>query len=102
MSVDVQEVFNKVIDAGLYWGDEGCEEFMCHALWRALALRIISPDERMVAGEAILEYMHSIDPLAHALVGALSRKFRSALTTPTMREGNLTKLYRDWANRPMP
>ncbi|CAK24974.1 hypothetical protein [Pseudomonas phage LKA1] len=102
MSVDVQEVFNKVIDAGLYWAGEDCEQFMCHALWRALTLHIISHDERTAAGEAIREYVHSIDPLAHALVGALGRKLRHALTTPAMREGNLTELYRDWANRPMP
>jgi hypothetical protein len=102
MTVNVQEVFNKVIDAGLYWGDGDGEQFMCHALWRALSLRIISPDERMVAGEAIREYMHSIDPLAHALVVPLRRELLHALTTPDMREGNLTELYRNWANRPMP
>lgn len=102
MSVNVQEVFNKVIDAGLYWADEGSEEYMCHALQGALRQRIISHAECTAAEEAIQEYMHSIDPLAHALVGALGRKLRHALTTPAMQEGNLTELYRDWANRPMP
>lgn len=100
---NVQEVFNKVIDAGLYWGaGEDSRDYMCHALQGALRQRIISHAERTAAEEAILEYMHSIDPLALALVGALDRNLRHALTTPAMLEGNLTELYRDWANRPMP
>lgn len=99
MTTDVQEVFDKVIDAGLYWAYEDSHEFMCHALRSAYRLRIISPVERTVAEKAIQTYMHSIDPDAPALVGALSR---SALTTPAMRVGNLTELYRNWANRPMP
>lgn len=102
MILYVQEVFDKVIDAGLYWADEGSAEYMCHALQGALRQRIISHAECTAAEEAIQEYMHNIDPLSHALFGALLRNLRHALTTPAMREGNLTELYRDWANRPMP
>ena len=102
MSVDVQEVFNKVIDAGLYWAGEDSSRHMCLALRYARDAEVITCEEYAAAGEAILEYMHSIDPAASALAGALGRKFLGALTTPAMREGNLTELYRDWANRPMP
>ena len=102
MSVDVQEVFNKVIDAGLYWGGEVSPVYMCNALARARRGGIITLYEQVAAREAIEEYMHGIDPGAHALVGALSRKLRGALITPAMRKGNLTALYRNWANRPMP
>lgn len=105
MSVDVQEVFNKVIDAGLYWPGEDpqeFQEFMCHALARARNSGVITRMEHNAAQEAIWEYMHSIDPMAYALIGMLSRKLRSTLTTPAMRKGNLTELYRNWANRPMP
>lgn len=102
MSADVQEVFNKVIDAGLYWAGRDSRGFMCHALQYAYSWRIISRAECTAAQEAIWEYMSSIDPLEHALVGALGRRLPHALTTPAMREGNLTELYRDWANRPMP
>lgn len=108
MSVDVQEVFNKVIDAGLYGGagGAGCS-YMCNALRRAAReAGVISRDEFVVTLQAIDEYIGLIYDIggfdmAYAL-------YASRLGNP---DGLIpskwcvlhgVKFYRDWANRPMP
>lgn len=55
MSVDVQEVFNKVIDAGFYGTPD--KEYMCHAVEAAREAGVISQDGFVVTCQAIDEYM---------------------------------------------
>ena len=103
MSVDVQEVFNKVIDAGFYGTID--KEYMCHAVAEALEAGVISPDEFSATCQAIAEYMGLIYETGGSMAYAL---YASRL-------GNIEDLdpakwcvlhgvefYLDWANRPMP
>lgn len=103
MSVDVQEVFNKVIDAGLYWGagGAGCS-YMCNALrGAAREAGVISQDEFNAALDEVQQYVACLagdgDP-QRALAGVFHLYFDSSAYL----DGDFTELYRDWANRPMP
>lgn len=102
MSVDVQEVFNKVIDARLYWGagGAGCS-FMCNALRGAVACDTITFEEFNAALDEVQQYVACLagdgDP-QRALAGVFYLHFDS-LAYP---DGDFTELYLDWANRPMP
>ena len=103
MSVDVQEVFNKVIDAGFYGTPD--KEYMCHAVEAAREAGVISQDECVVTRQAIDEYMGLIYETGGSMAYAL---YASRL-------GNIEELdpakwcvlhgvefYLNWANRPMP
>ena len=103
MSVDVQEVFNKVIDAGLYGTPD--KEYMCHAIEAAREAGVISQDEFVVTRQAIDEYMGLIHEtggsLAHALYA--SRLGNPAgLGAPKWCVLHGIAFYLNWANRPMP
>ena len=103
MSVDVQEVFNKVIGAGFYGTIN--KEYMCHAVEAAREAGVISQDECVVTRQAIDEYMGLIYETGGSMSYALCAS----------RLGNIEELdpakwcvlhgvafYQNWANRPMP
>ena len=103
MSVDVQEVFNKVIGAGFY-GTLG-KEFMCLAIEAAREAGVISQDEFAATRQAIAGYMGLIyetgGSMAHALYA--SRLWIIEDLTPAnwcVLHG--VAFYLNWANRPMP
>ncbi len=103
MSVDVQEVFNKVIDAGFYGTHD--KEFMCHAVADALEAGAISLDEFSATRQAIDEYMGLISDTGGSMAYAL---YASRLGNPVglippewcVLHG--IEFYLNWANRPMP
>lgn len=103
MSVDVQEVFNKVIGAGFYGTID--KEYMCHAVEAAREAGVISQDECVVTRQAIDEYMGLIYETGGSMAYAL---YASLLGNPDglipskwcMLHG--VKFYLNWANRPMP
>lgn len=103
MSVDVQEVFNKVIDAGFYGTPD--KEYMCHAIATACAAGVISEDEFAATHQAIAEYMGLIYDTGGCMAYAL---YVSSLGNPNYLIASEwcvlhgVKFYRDWANRPMP
>lgn len=105
MSVDVQEVFNKVIDAGFYATDRVSSEYMCHAIEAAREEGDISQDEFVATRQAIDEYMGLIHEtggsMAHALyVSRLGNP--DALYSDEWCVLHGIKFYLNWANRPMP
>lgn len=103
MSVDVQEVFNKVIDAEFYGTPD--KEYMCHSIEAAREAGVISEDEFAATRQAIDEYMGLIyeagGSMAHALYA--SRLWNIEDLDPAkwcVLHG--VEFYLDWANRPMP
>lgn len=99
----VQEVFNVVLDAGLY-GIDKPYQFMCNALKYAAGYYghapIITPAESMRARRSIQRYLRLLashngqywDTLASAL-GLYGASRRQRLST-------LEGIYRNWAKRP--
>lgn len=103
MSVDVQEVFNKVIDAGFY--GTIYKRFMCHAVEDAREAGVISEDEFAATRQAIDEYMGLIYETGGSMAYALcaSRLGNPAgLGAPKWCVLHGVEFYLDWANRPMP
>lgn len=103
MSVDVQEVFNKVIDAGFYGTPD--KEYMCHAVEAAREAGVISQDEFVVTRQAIDEYMGLIyetgGSMAYALYASLLGN-PDGLIPPEWCVLHGVEFYLNWANRPMP
>lgn len=86
--MNVQDVFNKVIDSGFY--SEHDVQLMCHALRQAEAASIISKEEHQLGKKEIISYLSGFGSLG----GLLDNKnhpwdFQSRLS-----------IYKDWANRP--
>lgn len=100
----VQEIFDAVIDAGLYHGRHAASRaYMCYALRAAVQVNVIATVERRTAVDALLEYL---DFPGEALEGYLLKHDLplEAYGQRPMECGywDFTKMYRDWANRPMP
>ena len=92
-----QEIFNVVIEAGLY----GKGTFMCFSLGRAEDAGLISPLESSMAIRVIDHYLNTgfgsntlISSLASS--GNLTREEMGKSYT----ELALTRIFKDWANRP--
>lgn len=103
MSVDVQEVFNKVIGAGFYGTPD--KEYMCPAIEAAREAGIISQDECVVTRQAIDEYMGLIYETGGSMAYALyvSRLLNiEGLDTSEWCVLHGVRFYLNWANRPMP
>lgn len=108
----LQQIFDAVIDASLYWGTAPeRSRYMCHALQAAQVRGFVSRGEYHSAATAVWEYLGNGDAdrgRSEALEGALHRWGFAlhAWGTPTdtgrVQYWDFTKLYRDWANRPMP
>ena len=103
MSVDVQEVFNKVIGARFYGTPD--KEYMCHAVADALEAGVISPDEFSATCNAVDEYMGLIYETGGSMAHAL---YASRLGNPAALYAFKwcvlygVAFYQNWANRPMP
>lgn len=100
----VQEIFDAVIDAGLYHGlHAASKKYMCFALRAAYHAGVITTDEHCAAVDALLEYLHRPGDALDGYLLAQRLRLEDYGQCP---EGsirwNFTKLYRDWANRPMP
>lgn len=101
----VQQIFDAVIDAGLYHGRHAdSKQYMCHALRAAYHANVIPIGDVIAAEAALLEYL---DFPGEALEGYLGYTLGLCLEDygqrpPESTRWNFTKLYRDWANRPMP
>lgn len=76
---------------------------MCYALRAAYHVDVITTDELLAAEAALLEYLSFP---GEALEGYLLQRGLSLEEYGRCPAGrffwNFTKLYRDWANRPMP
>lgn len=103
MSVDVQEVFNKVIGAGFYGTVD--KEYMCHAVAAAREAGVISQDEFVVTRKAIDEYMGLIYETGGSMAYALyASRLRNIEELDPVKWCVLhgVEFYLNWANRPMP
>ena len=97
VTIDPQDVFNKVIEKGFY---DRNSLYMCCCLNAAMALSAITYNEFCVGTSAAMgyvTYLNSLtgeehDNLIHALESA-SRKMTNS--------GDTFSIYTDWANRPM-
>ena len=89
---EIQEILNKVIASGHYQGLMG-SRFMCWSLERAWEARIITLDERLLATNAIEEY------IAHIPFSTLSAALNCS-DKPFLDEDCLA-VYKDWENRPV-
>lgn len=100
----VQEIFDAVIDAGLYHGRHAySKKHMCYALRAAYRANVITTEYLCAAEAALREYLSFP---CEALEGYLLKHGLRLEDYGHLPEGsifwNFTKLYRDWANRPMP
>ena len=103
MSVDVQKIFNKVIDAGFYGTPD--KAYMCHAVEAAREAGVISQDESVVTRQAIDEYMELIYETGGAMAYALYASRLGNIGDLISSEWCVlhgVKFYLNWANRPMP
>lgn len=98
MNVCVQEVFTKVIAAGIYPKQTA---FMCPALTTAYRTNVIEWDEFEAAKSAIKEYIGHLNGAPECgggtLAGALTIAFGHVYVTPS----TCLNIYFDWASRPM-
>lgn len=92
--IEVQDIFNRVIAAGLYGdGHGGACEYMCNSLGAASMRKIITRDECLLAQQAIRLYLQAVEE-SDTLRGALMTR-----DLPAHQEARLA-IYLDWANRP--
>ena len=104
----LQQILDAVIDADLYCGSRvDSWWFMCWALVAASRAQVITEEECATAQAAIREYLQETPRTGTvALEGFLIEQgFDLRLYGTPDRHPNcwdFTKLYRDWANRPMP
>lgn len=90
---DAQEIFRRVIDAGLYHGDAmGSREFMCHALGHACRYGIIDRDEYDLAKQEIE------DCIDRSGADCISMGTMMKMRLPDMyrNDGNYTHIYYHW------
>lgn len=90
---DAQEIFRRVIDAGLYHGGAmGSREFMCHALEQAWRCEIIDRDEHDLAKQEIE------DCIKRSGVGCISMgtMIKNTLSDMYRTDGNYTDIYYHW------
>jgi len=85
---NLQDIFNVVIESGLYRE----EMYMCHALSRALYRDLISLDEYIKASTSIDIYLKFRSSLS------MKRVFEQCGRKTTMQDR--LAIYKDWRNRP--
>lgn len=111
--VNVQEVFNKVIDAGIYGDSIFQNPFMCHALIVAEKGKVITNSEASKAYYAIKDYLDKVNllpiPGTDCMCNAMFYLGRLDLLdcnkglpkSDYNRNGYAcTALYRNWYRRP--
>lgn len=94
--MDVQEIFNRVIDGGFYQDGyiyRNYSDLMCVSLIQACNKGVITPDECKYAGNVIENYLNVWSGCGklYDVLGnnALENSFKARLA-----------IYRDWDNRP--
>lgn len=94
--MDVQEIFNRVIDGGFYQGGydyNNYSDLMCISLFQARNKGVITPDEDKYAENVIKNYLNDWSgcvQLYNVLKNnALENSFKARLA-----------IYKDWDNRP--
>lgn len=95
MEINVQDVFNKVIDGG-YYPDH---IYMCVALRSAHSSMKITVDEYVRAEEEISAYLEGKKTLYRRITG--KEEFLGAIHLAWAEEEGV-EIYRNWENRPMP
>lgn len=100
----VQEIFDAVIDAGLYHGRHAdSKKYMCYALRNAYHANVITMDDVIAAEAALLEYLSFPGEALEDYLLKHDLPLEAYGQRPMGRGyWEFTKLYRDWANRPMP
>jgi hypothetical protein len=88
MSINVQDVFTKVMNAGIY--SEGQQELMCHALQQAAYDGVITEAEWCAARGEINGYLRGFGSLG----GFLDKNGHPFYFTDRL------AIYLDWANKP--
>ena len=93
----IQEIFNVVIEAGLY----GKGNFMCFSLEEAVNTGLISASEFCATKCEIDAYLHT-GVGSNTLISSLASS--GNLNKEEIGKGytkvDLTRIYKDWANRP--
>lgn len=93
----IQEIFNVVIEAGLY----GKGTFMCFSLGRAEDAGLITSLESSTAIQVISDYLNT-GVGSNTLISSLASS--GNLNKEEIGKGytkvDLTRIYKDWANRP--
>lgn len=98
--MEVQEIFNKVIDSGHYMGDKyDSSNYMCTALERAAVVGEITQEEVTKARNEINTYLEVLDTLIpESAYYALKHRLR-ALDLPS--NSDVCKsIYMSWDTRP--
>ena len=100
----VQEIFDAVIDAGLYHGRHAdSKKYMCYALGAAYHAGVITMEDVCAAEAALLEYLGFPGEAMEGYLLTQGLRLEDYCRCPPGGSfWNFTKLYRDWANRPMP
>lgn len=100
----VQEIFDAVIDAGLYHGRHTySQRYMCYALRAAYRVDVITTEDLCAAEAALREYLSFPGEALEGYLGKLGLYLEDyGQCPPGSIRWNFAKLYRDWANRPMP
>lgn len=89
--IDVQEVFNKVIDTGYYKNTYLLHQtLMCLSLSSAASAKVITEKERAAATKEIIQYLEGYLTLSLKL---------SCMNLPDRFEDCLV-IYRNWNNKP--
>lgn len=97
VTIDPQDVFNKVIEKGFY---DRNSLYMCCCLNAAMALSAITYNEFCVGTSAAMGYVTYLNSLTGEEHDNLILALESASGKMT-RWGETFSIYTDWANRPM-
>lgn len=98
--INIQEIFNKVIEKG-YYNEE--DEFMCHSLENAEMAGEISQEEYKKACDSIEEYLEEIGNWSNS--GSITLQISLASLSGYKEKWPFHErlaIYLDWENRPQP
>lgn len=91
----IQEIFNTVINSGVY---PQKEEFMCCALDECIKINLISESEADFAQEEIRKYIKAIDETDAMSICLRRQGIAYGFGSPELRELML-RIYSDWSNK---
>ena len=87
--MNIQDIFNRVIDADLYGGPHS---YMCTSLSAAADSGVITPDEYFFAIASIREYLAQVDEsTVNGILICQGKPYHN---------GEAIEIYKDWKNRP--
>lgn len=94
-----QEIFRRVIDAGLYHGKECFNEFMCHALSDALEEGVITEEENELAVSEIKECIARGSSSSDYKPISLGGVIWVSCPYLAREDGNYTEIYWNWVEK---